>query len=85
MFNGAVAYIRANPKASLGLTTIVVVAAQLLSLALSLVPFAFTGQLAQAMDSDDAHRRDAGQLVAWHRASPPARRPRWRRSCSAGC
>ena len=53
MFNGAVAYIRANPKATLGLTTIVVVAAQLLSLALSLVPFAFTGELASAMDSDE--------------------------------
>lgn len=53
MFNGAVAYIRANPKATLGLATIVVVAAQLLTLVLSLLPFAFTGQLAQAMGSDE--------------------------------
>ena len=30
IFNGAVAYVRANPKASLGLTTVVVVAAQIL-------------------------------------------------------
>lgn len=52
MFNGAVAYIRANPKATLGLTTIVVVAAQLLTLALSLLPLAFTGQLAQSVGSD---------------------------------
>ncbi|MEE9243264.1 MAG: hypothetical protein V3U55_04365 [Mycobacterium sp.] len=53
MFNGAVAYIRANPKATLGLATIVVVATQVLTLVLSLLPFAFTGQLAQAMGSDE--------------------------------
>lgn len=66
MFNGAVAYIRANPKATLGLTTIVVVAAQLLSLALSLVPFAFTGQLASAMDSDEP---TAEMVVSWAASS----------------
>ncbi len=53
MFNGAVAYIRANPKTTLGLATIVVVAAQLPTLVVSLLPFAFTGQLAQAMGSDE--------------------------------
>ncbi|MGB0969895.1 MAG: hypothetical protein ACPGVG_02880 [Mycobacterium sp.] len=53
MFNGAVAYIRANPKATLGLATIVVVATQLLTLVASLLPFAFTGQLAQALGSDE--------------------------------
>ena len=66
MFNGAVAYIRANPKATLGLTTIVVVAAQLLSLALSLVPFAFAGQLASAMDSDEP---TAEMVVSWAASS----------------
>jgi hypothetical protein len=45
IFNGAVSYIRANPKATLGLTTIVVVAAQLLTLILTVGPFAFTGEL----------------------------------------
>ncbi|MFG1931797.1 hypothetical protein ACGFK1_14250 [Mycobacterium sp. NPDC048908] len=45
IFNGAVAYIRANPKATLGLTTVVVVAAQLLALVLSLGPLAVAGQL----------------------------------------
>jgi hypothetical protein len=45
IFNGAVAYIRANPKATLGLTTIVVVAAQILALILSVGPLAFTGEL----------------------------------------
>jgi len=45
IFNGAVAYIRANPKATLGLTTVVVVAAQLLALVLSVGPFAVAGEL----------------------------------------
>lgn len=45
IFNGAVAFIRANPKATLGLTTIVVVAAQLLALVLSVGPLAVTGEL----------------------------------------
>jgi hypothetical protein len=45
IFNGAVAYIRANPKATLGLTTVVVVVAQLLALILSVGPLAFTGEL----------------------------------------
>ena len=66
MFNGAVAYVRANPKATLGLTTIVVVAAQLLTLELSLLPFAFTGQLAQAMGSDEP---SAEMLVSWATSS----------------
>ncbi|GJF08155.1 membrane protein [Mycolicibacterium cyprinidarum] len=62
MFNGAVAYIRVNPKATLGLTTIVVVAAQLLTLVLSLFPFAFTGQLAQTIDSDEP---TAEMMLSW--------------------
>ena len=45
IFNGAVAYIRANPKATLGFTTIVVVATQLLALVLSVGPLAVTGDL----------------------------------------
>ena len=45
IFNGAVAYIRANPKATLGLTTIVVVIAQILALFLSVGPMAVTGEL----------------------------------------
>jgi hypothetical protein len=45
IFNGAVAYIRANPKATLGLTTVVVVATQLIALVLTIGPFAFTGEL----------------------------------------
>jgi hypothetical protein len=45
IFNGAVAYIRANPKATLGLTTVVVVAAQILVLILSVGPLAVAGGL----------------------------------------
>jgi hypothetical protein len=49
IFNGAVAYIRANPKATLGLTTIVVVATQLLALILSVGPLAAAGELTSTL------------------------------------
>jgi hypothetical protein len=45
IFNGAVAYIRANPKATLGLTTVVVVIAQVVALVLQIGPLAMTGAL----------------------------------------
>ncbi|MCV6980175.1 hypothetical protein H7I53_08060 [Mycolicibacterium pulveris] len=45
IFNGAITYIRANPKATLGLTTVVVVATQLLALVLSVGPLAVAGRL----------------------------------------
>jgi hypothetical protein len=54
IFNGAVGYVRANPKATLGLTTIVVVAAQVVALLLSLWPITLTGQLADSLDADTA-------------------------------
>ncbi|MED5814255.1 hypothetical protein VST63_17980 [Mycolicibacterium sp. 050232] len=38
IFNGAVAYIRANPKATLGLATVVVLASQIVTLALQVGP-----------------------------------------------
>ncbi|GFG54009.1 hypothetical protein CQY20_10960 [Mycolicibacterium agri] len=44
ILNGAFAYIRANPKATLGLTTIVVVIAQLVVLLLEIGPLAATGE-----------------------------------------
>jgi hypothetical protein len=43
LFNGAVGYIRANPKATLGLTTVVVVITQLLALILQLGPIVAMG------------------------------------------
>lgn len=45
IFNGAFAYIRANPKTTLGVTTIVVVIAQLLALLLQFGPLATSGIL----------------------------------------
>ena len=53
IFNGAVAYIRANPKATLGLTTVVVVAAQLLALILSVGPLAVTGELQPTLSGEE--------------------------------
>jgi hypothetical protein len=52
IFNGAVGYVRANPKATLGLTTIVVVAAQLVALILSVGPLAFSGQLEPTLSGE---------------------------------
>lgn len=54
IFNGAFAYIRANPKATLGLTTIVVVAAQLLALLLQVGPLALMGELDPLARADEA-------------------------------
>lgn len=54
IFNGAFAYIRANPKATLGLTTIVVVIAQLFALILQITPLASSGQLNSAYTGEDA-------------------------------
>lgn len=45
ILNGAFSYIRANPKATLGLTTIVVVIAQLIGLVLQIGPLAAAGEL----------------------------------------
>ena len=45
ILNGAVAYIRANPKATLGLTAVVVVIAQIIGLILQVGPLAATGEL----------------------------------------
>ena len=53
IFNGSVGYVRTNPKATLGLTAIVVVIAQILGLALQLGPLAVTGQLT-VLQGDEA-------------------------------
>lgn len=52
IFNGAVTYIRANPKATLGLTTVVVIAAQIVALILQVGPLAFTGALGPLRGED---------------------------------
>ncbi|MGH3639864.1 MAG: hypothetical protein ACRDUX_12645 [Mycobacterium sp.] len=46
IFNASVTYIRTNPKATLGLTTIVVVVTQVLALLIQVGPLAATGALA---------------------------------------
>ena len=43
IFNAAVGYIRANPKATLGLTTVVVLITQILSLLMQVGPLAPPG------------------------------------------
>ncbi|MDQ2637251.1 MAG: hypothetical protein M3Y83_10280 [Actinomycetota bacterium] len=53
IFNGAITYIRANPKATLGLTTVVVVITQLLALALSVGPLAIAGKLDPTLSGED--------------------------------
>lgn len=45
LFNGSIAYIRRSPKATLGLSTIVIVATQLLALALQLIPLMLLGRM----------------------------------------
>ncbi len=53
IFNGAVSYIRTNPKATLGLTAIVVVATQVLSLILQIGPLAALGASEPSVESFD--------------------------------
>ncbi|HEY5152016.1 MAG TPA: hypothetical protein VIJ23_19820, partial [Mycobacterium sp.] len=48
IFNAAVGYVRANPKATLGLTTVVVLITQILGLLLQVGPLAFTGRVGAA-------------------------------------
>ena len=48
IFNASVSYIRTNPKATLGMTTIVVVVAQVVALLLQIGPLAATGVLSPA-------------------------------------
>lgn len=50
IFNGAVGYVRMNPKASLGLTTVIVVAAQILAVVLQAVVISATGGLTPTFD-----------------------------------
>ncbi|WP_407667701.1 glycerophosphoryl diester phosphodiesterase membrane domain-containing protein [Mycolicibacterium arseniciresistens] len=52
IFNGAVAYIRRNPKATLGLTTIVVVISQLVALVLQIGPLAASGGLLSTVQGE---------------------------------
>ena len=50
IFNGAAVYIRANPKATLGLTTVVVVITQIITLIAATGPLAAAGRLTTSPD-----------------------------------
>jgi hypothetical protein len=63
IFNGAAVYIRANPRATLGLTAVVVVITQLISLAASAGPLAAASRL-QSAPSDELTGGDVGVWVA---------------------
>ncbi len=61
IFNGAVGYVRANPKATLGLTAIVVVAMQIITKAAFLGPWAARDRFT----TDQADGLTVGVLGAW--------------------
>jgi hypothetical protein len=61
IFNGAALYIRANPRATLGLTAIVVVTTQIISLAASVGPLAAAGRLRTAPPDE----LTGGDVGAW--------------------
>ncbi len=61
IFNGAALYIRANPRATLGMTAIVVVTTQLISLAASVGPLAAAGRLRTAPPDE----LTGGDVGAW--------------------
>ncbi len=63
IFNGAAIYIRANPRATLGLTVIVVVITQLISLAASAGPLAAASRMRTA-PGDEFTGGDVGAWVA---------------------
>ncbi len=63
IFNGAAVYIRANPRATLGLTAIVVVITQLISLAASAGPLAAASRMRTA-PADELTGGDVGAWVA---------------------
>ncbi|BCI55577.1 membrane protein [Mycolicibacterium litorale] len=63
IFNGAINYIRRNPKATLGLTAIVVVAAQLVALILQIViPLVSTGDIGPAVTGEATSAGDVAAL-----------------------
>lgn len=73
IFNGAVGYIRANPRATLGLTALVVVLMQLISLGATLGPLAAYGRVTVARSNELSGgivgtwmaSMAAGLLVTW--------------------
>jgi hypothetical protein len=64
ILNGAFSYIRTNPKATLGLTTIVVVIAQLIGLALQIGPLAAMGELAVLRGEEASRAAELGSSAS---------------------
>ncbi|MET4427944.1 MFS family permease [Mycolicibacterium sp. 624] len=60
IFNGAVAYIRMNPKATLGLTAVVVIVAQIVALLLQIGPLAAMGELNNTVGMNGGEPTTAG-------------------------
>ncbi len=62
IFNGAIAYVRMNPKATLGLTTVIVVAAQVIAFVLQIGTLSATGGLTP-MFSETGEEISTGALI----------------------
>ncbi|CRZ17779.1 integral membrane protein [Mycolicibacterium neworleansense] len=62
IFNGAVAYIRTNPRATLGLATVVVLASQIISLALQVGPLSALGEFDSTVQGEAP---SAGTIVVF--------------------
>ncbi|MGA5541693.1 hypothetical protein ACPCIR_07575 [Mycobacterium sp. NPDC051198] len=52
IFNGSLAYVRTNPKATLGLATVVVLASQIVTLALQIGPLSALGEFDPALQGE---------------------------------
>lgn len=63
IYNASVTYIRTNPKATLGLTTIVVVIAQIVALVIQIGPLAATGALRPLMTGDVGQEDGSGPAI----------------------
>ena len=64
ILNGAFSYIRTNPKATLGLTTVVVVIAQLIGLVLQIGPLAAMGELGVLRGEDGSTAAELGSSAS---------------------
>lgn len=62
IFNGAVAYVRTNPKATLGLATVVVLASQIITLALQVGPLSALGEFDSTLQGEAP---SAGAIAAF--------------------
>ncbi len=64
ILNGAFSYIRTNPKATLGLTTVVIVIAQVIGLVLQIGPLAAMGELAVLRGEESSRAAELGSSAS---------------------